>query len=141
VVRAEPVSRPFLAGGRVAHHPGDHDAVHLGGQGHRVLRQAVQVVHGAVDRVEDPAHRAAVLAGGRVAVLLAEHRVARPLGAQRVDHLPFHRLVGGRHDVGVGRLGLHVGDRPGAHPAGRGGPVPGDPHRDREQFVGCRCLR
>ena len=70
-VRAEPVQPPavapraaaarrgpLLAGGGVAHHAGHHDAVHLGGQRDRVLRQAVEVVHGAVDRVEDPPHRA-----------------------------------------------------------------------------------
>ena len=42
----------------VAHHPGDHHAVHLGGQRHRALRQPVEVVDGAVDRVDDPAHPA-----------------------------------------------------------------------------------
>ena len=67
---AEPVSRrpsrqapppqrrgPLVAGGGVAHHAGHHHAVHLGGQRDGVLRQPVEVVHRAVDRVEDPAHR------------------------------------------------------------------------------------
>jgi hypothetical protein len=113
------------------HHAGDHDTVHLGGQRDRVLREAVEVVHGAVDGVQDPPYGS----GGRfrgVPVLLAQHAVSGPLSGQRGDHLALDGPVGRRHDVGVGALGLHVGDRlgPGA-PGGRRG-LPGDPYGDLE---------
>jgi hypothetical protein len=47
------------AGGDVEHHAGDHLAVDLGGDRDGVLRDAVEEVHGAVDRVDDPAHAGA----------------------------------------------------------------------------------
>ena len=64
-----------LAGRRVAHRAGDHRAVDLGGDRHRVLRQAEDEVDRAVDRVEHPAHPA--LPPAPRAALLAEHAVVR----------------------------------------------------------------
>src|SRR5262249_47008953 len=126
-----------LAADRVVHRAGDHHAVRLGGHRHRVLRQAVQVVDGAVDRVHQPAHPG--VAGPRAA-LLAEDRVARPQPAQ----LAGQELLGGPGHggppVGRGPLGLRL--QPGPVQAGPGPPLghqrpgpAGQVHRDRQQLL------
>src|SRR5207344_2240665 len=73
-----------LAVPRHLDHPGDHRAVHLRGDGHRPVAQAVQVVDGSVQRVDDPAHpprlaRVGAIAGRAargLAALLAENGIA-----------------------------------------------------------------
>ena len=95
-------------------HPGDHGAVHLGRDGHRPVGQAVQVVDGAVQRVNHPAHRAGsarccgAVAGEppRLAAFLAEDRVARADRADPPGDQGFGPAVHLRHHVGRARLGV-----------------------------------
>ena len=111
----------YLTVPRDRHDPGHDRAVHLSGDAHRPVRQAVQVVDGAVQRIDDPADPA--VAG--FAPFLAEDGVAGPL---RPDPLRDHHLGCAVH-LGdhVGGAGLGAGDLRAALGAGRaaGGQHPG----------------
>ena len=99
---AAPDALPQLALGRVEDHSDNRSASHLDPDRHRPLWDAVEEVHGAVDRVDDPGRTGPRRAGR---ALLAEHAVRRPPLCQRLEQQPLDRLVGSRHDVGGARLG------------------------------------
>ena len=100
---------------------GHAHAVHLGGERHGVLRQPVEVVDGAVDRVDDPPH-AGPARSARGSAPYSSPRTASsgPALAQRCDDLPLDRPVGGRHHVGGGALGADVGRRTPVGPVASG---------------------
>ncbi len=126
---------PLLAGVDVAHHTRHHLAVQLRGDGHRAVRQAVQVVDGAVDRVDDPPHPGTrALATGRGTVLLAQHGVVRPQPAQLGGDLPLHGPVSRGHHVRDGALGRRDRDSFGTHPVRGGRRAPGHLDRDLQQL-------
>ena len=85
--------------GDVEHDPGDHLAVALGRDRDGVLREAVEEVDGAVDRVDDPADPGGA---GLVVALLAEEPVVGAGGADPAADQLLARPVD---------LGDHVGRR------------------------------
>jgi hypothetical protein len=86
---------------RVEHDSDLHDAVDLSRDRHRPLRQRIEVIHGAVDRVHDPSHPAAGRDDGGLP-FLPQHRV---VGADALDLRGDQALGGGVH------LGDHIGGR------------------------------
>ena len=132
------VAERAVAPGRAPHAPrdrlhdgaGDHDPVHLGPDRDREPGQAVGVVHGAVDGVDDPAD----LARGRRAAgaaLLAQHEVVGAGGGQALAHQRLAVPVALGDDVGGRALRVQpagVGDGPLAHREGQGGGLAGDRH-------------
>src|SRR5215468_4472595 len=125
--------RPLLAGRRVSYHAGHHDAANLGRQRHGVLRQPIQVVHGAIDRIEDPPHRGAIRLADH-AGFLAQDGVARPCRVQFRDHVPFDGMIGGRDDIGVGALRTDLCNRLIAEVTRELGAAPGDPYGQGQQL-------
>ncbi len=91
--------------GRIIDHAGDDGAVALEPDRHREMRNAVQEIGGAVERIDDPA---VALVGARErAAFLAEKAVIRP----RLGELLAQRLLGaavGRGDEIARALERHL---------------------------------
>src|SRR5438552_8587341 len=91
--------------GRIVDHARDDGAFALQPDRDRELRDAVQKVGGAVERVDDPG--VALVGALAGAAFLAHKAVTRPrLGQIRVEHL-FRALVGKRDEIG-GTLQRHL---------------------------------
>ena len=67
------------------------------GDADRPLRDAEEEVHGAVERIDDPAHGART---GAVAALLTEDSVVGPGGRQALADQPLGVVVGLGDEVG-----------------------------------------
>ncbi len=93
-----------VPGDHVDHHSGLHHSSHLSRDRHGHARVAVDVVGGAVEGIDDPAHPRGA---GPIAALLAQHAV---VGAG-AEELPDDELLGRSihlgDDVGGARLGRH----------------------------------
>src|SRR4051812_26906727 len=74
----------------------------------RPLRDAVEEVDGAVERVDDPAD---ATRAGRPRTLLAEHAVARALVAQQADDQRLRVTIGIGDGIGLRALQLEAGGR------------------------------
>ena len=96
----------LVTGRDVEHHAGHDLAVELGGDRHGVLRDAVEEVHGAVDRVDDPADAGGA---GLVVALLAQEPVVGAGVEERPPDQPLGAPVGLGDHVDV--AGLGGGDR------------------------------
>ncbi len=123
-------------GGRV-HDPGDHLPVDLGRDRHRPVRQVVEEVHRAVQRIDDPAHPARARVVGP---LLAQQAVARTHLAQPARDQLLGRPVECGDDIRGGRLGRLGHDVTGSAPQQQVAGLPGDVEREREQIPGRRSV-
>ncbi len=84
--------------GRIIDQAGDHRALALQADRYRELRDAVQEVGGAVERIDDP--DVALVGAFAMAAFLADETVARPrLGEVGVQHL-LGALVGHGDEIG-----------------------------------------
>ena len=91
--------------GRIVDQPRDHRAVALQPDRNRELRNAVQEIGGAVERIDDPG--VALVGALANAAFLADEAVARPrLGEVGVQHL-LGALVGHGDEIG-GSLQRHL---------------------------------
>jgi threonine aldolase len=117
---------------RIGDDPDDRSAVHDRGDRHRIAGVVVEVVRGAVDRVDAPPH--AARAGDRGA-LLAEHAVVGTGVEQAGDDLLLGPEVHGRDHVGGGGLGARARRARVAGPGELVADVLGDPERQPEQLA------
>ena len=102
--------REALAARGIEHHAELDDAVDLERDRDRVHGHPVGVVHGAVERIDDPA-----VAGvaGRGPLLLTPHHVVGEGGGDRAPDGLLRQQVDLGHQVGGARLGGHVEQRAG----------------------------
>ena len=83
---------------RIVDQAGDHGAVALERHRNCEVRDAVQEIGGAIERIDDP--RMALVAAFATATFFTEKTVARPcLHELCVDGF-FGATVGGRHEIG-----------------------------------------
>ena len=121
-----------LAAQRVVHDGGERVPRVAAGDRDGPLRDAVEEVDGAVERIDDP-FEAARAHGSRA--LLAEQAVARPLAAQEADDQRLGVAVGIRDRIGLRALVVDPGGRVvEALDEQRAGRV-GGPHGEFEQGV------
>ena len=78
----------------------------LAGHAHAPLGDPEQEVHGPVQRIDDPAQPG--LAPILLALLLAQHGVARPVTPDEVAQRPLRGHVGLGDRIGGRALGLHL---------------------------------
>ncbi len=123
-------------GGRV-HNPGDHLPVNLGRDRHRPVRQVVEEVHRAVQRIDDPAHPARARVVGP---LLAQQAVTWTHLAQPARDQLLGRPVERGDDICGGRLGRLGHDVTGSASQQQVAGIPGDVERQREQVPGPRSV-
>src|SRR3954447_9366002 len=85
----------------IVHHRDQRPVTVAAGDGHRPLRNAVEEVDGAVERVDDPAEPARAYRAG---TLLAQHAVARALLAQEPRDQRLGVAIGVRDRIGLRAL-------------------------------------
>jgi hypothetical protein len=93
-------------GGHVGHRTRHRFPIPLDGHRHRVRLDAVDEVHGAVDRIEHPRQLAGARVGG-AALLLTEDVFTGPVLGEPVAQQPFGLGVDDGHRVGRRALGGH----------------------------------
>jgi hypothetical protein len=120
---------PQLVLGGVEHDAHERRPVDLDTDRHGPLRQPVEVVDGAVDRVDDPHDAGGAVGGG---ALLPQEPVVRASGADAVDEQLLAGPVGLGDDVGGGRLRV-VALEPGVHRQRQGPGPPGEVGGELEQ--------
>ncbi len=99
--------REQLVARRVVHDRGHENAVVLAGDGHGVVRDAVEVVHGAIERIDVPASAGRALAA--TGALLRDDRVIWIRVAKDLDHGRLRGPIGVEDHVGAGGLGREPG--------------------------------